>query len=64
MGRNITIDWEQRRYEIAKELFPSMLNIGEKLNTNFAAILAVNCADVLISRLKKAEKINNENRKG
>ena len=64
MGRNITIDWEQRRYEIAKELLPSMLNIGEKLNTSFAAILAVNCADALISRLEKAEKINNENRKG
>lgn len=60
MGRNITIDWEQRRYEIAKELLPSMLNIGEKLNISFAAILAVNCADALISKLKKAEKINNE----
>lgn len=22
-----TIDWEQRRYEIAKELFPSLLNV-------------------------------------
>lgn len=41
-----------------------MLNIGEKLNISFAAILAVNCANALISRLKKAEKINNENRKG
>ena len=45
-----TIDWEQRRYEIAKELFPSMLNVGEKHNASFAAILAVNCADVLINR--------------
>lgn len=26
-----TIDWEQRRYEIAKELFPSLLNVEEKL---------------------------------
>ena len=51
-----TIDWEQRRYEIAKELFPSMLNVGEKLNASFAAILAVNCADVLINRLKKVKQ--------
>ena len=50
-----TIDWEQRRYEIAKELFPSMLNVGEKHNASFAAILAVNCADVLIDRLKKKQ---------
>lgn len=50
-----TIDWEQRRYEIAKELFPSMLNVGEKHSASFAAILAVNCADVLIDRLKKSE---------
>lgn len=48
-----TIDWEQRRYEIAKELFPSILNKGEKFNASFAAIFAVNCADVLINRLKK-----------
>lgn len=49
-----TIDWEQRRYEIAKELFPSMLNVGgEKHSASIAAILAVNCADVLIDRLKK-----------
>lgn len=47
--------WEQRRYEIAKELFPSMLNVGKKLNASFAAILAVNCADVLINRLKKSK---------
>ncbi|WP_153127932.1 hypothetical protein [Segatella copri] len=50
-----TIDWEQRRYEIAKELFPSMLNVREKFNASFAAILAVNCADVLINRLKKSK---------
>lgn len=48
-----TIDWEQRRYEIAKEVFPSMLNVGVKFNENLAASLAVNCADVLINRLKK-----------
>lgn len=47
-----TIDWEQRRYEIAKEVFPSLLNIGVKFNENLAASLAVNCADTLIKKLK------------
>lgn len=51
-----TIDWEQRRYEIAKELFPSLLNVGGKFNEHFAAILAVGCADVLINRLKKVKQ--------
>lgn len=50
-----TIDWEQRRYEIAKEVFPSLLNVGEKFNEKFAATLAINCADVLINRLKKSK---------
>lgn len=47
-----TIDWEQRRYEIAKELFPSLLNVGEKFNAPFAAKLAIGCADALINKLK------------
>ena len=50
-----TIDWEQRRYEIAKELFPSMLNVGEKFNAHFAAKLAIGCADVLINKLKEGK---------
>lgn len=54
-----TIDWEQRRYEIVKELFPSLLNVGEKFNAPFAAKLAIGCADVLIDKLKKS----NEQRK-
>ena len=35
-----------------------MLKVGEKPNASFAAILAVNCADVLINRLKKKVKLN------
>lgn len=50
-----TIDWEQRRYEIAKEVFPSLLNVGGKFNEHFAAILAVGCANVLINKLKNAK---------
>lgn len=26
-----TIDWEQRRYEIAKEVLPSILNVQENV---------------------------------
>lgn len=47
------VDWEQRRYEIAKEVFPSLLNIGVKFNENLAASLAVKCADILIKKLKE-----------
>lgn len=50
-----TIDWEQRRYEIAKELFPSLLNVGQKFNVLFAAKLAVGCADTLINKLKESK---------
>ena len=48
-----TIDWEQRRYEIAKELFPSLLKVEGKFNVLFAAKLAIDCADILIDKLKK-----------
>ena len=51
-----TIDWEQRRYEIAKEVFPSLINVREKFNVLFAAKLAINCADILINQLKKAKE--------
>lgn len=47
-----TIDWEQRRYEIAKEVLPSILNKQEKLDVYMAAILAIGCTDVLIKKLK------------
>lgn len=57
MERNKTIDWEQRRYEIAKELFPSILKQKERFNVDTAAIYAINCATSLIYNLKKAEKI-------
>lgn len=50
-----TIDWEQRRYEIAKELFPFLLNVGEKFNVLFAAKFAIGCADALINKLKESK---------
>lgn len=47
-----TIDWEQRRYEIAKEVLPSILNKMEINKINTAVSLSVNCANILIRRLK------------
>ena len=43
-----SIDWEQRRYEIAKE----MLSLGA---TEYDAEYAVKCADSLIKELRKGE---------
>ena len=48
-----TIDWEQRRYEIAKEVLPSILNKMEIIKTNTAVSLSINCANILIRRLKE-----------
>lgn len=56
------IDWEQRRYEIAKALFPLRLQIldtttnhegfdGEDIE--YCIQFAVHCADKLIEKLKK-----------
>lgn len=47
-----TIDWEQRRYEIAKEVLPSILNKQEKLDVYMAVVLAISCTDILIKKLK------------
>lgn len=47
-----TIDWEQRRYEIAKEVLPSILNKMEIYKMNTAISLFINCANILIRRLK------------
>ena len=47
-----TIDWEQRRYEIAKEVLPSILSKQEKPNIYLAARLAAGSADVLIRQLR------------
>ena len=48
-----TIDWEQRRYEIAKEVLPSILNKMEICKMNTAVSLSINCANILIRRLKE-----------
>ena len=45
-----TIDWEQRRYEIAKHLLPRVFAFGEH---KYSAKYAVSYADALIEELKK-----------
>ena len=59
---NKVIDWEQRRYEIAKEMFPVIYyddkpQEGEDyLTLNEAAHEAVRYAEALITELKKGGK--------
>ena len=47
---NKVIDWEQRRYEIAKHVLPRVFAFGEP---KYSAIYAVSYADALIEELKK-----------
>ena len=54
------IDWEQRRYEIAKEMMPvlyrqgvEVLKYGQKFEWDGIVNGAVNFADMLIEKLKK-----------
>ena len=47
---NKAIDWEQRRYEIAKHLLPRVFVFGEH---KYSAKYAVSYADALIKELKK-----------
>ena len=56
------IDWEQRRYEIAKEMMPvlyrqgvEVLKYGQKFEWDGIVNGAVNFADMLIEKLKKGE---------
>ena len=44
------IDWEQRRYEIAKHVLPRVFAFGEP---KYSAVYAVSYADALIKELKK-----------
>ena len=61
-----TIDWEQRRYEIARNIFPDVF--FDYLNTNdeiikHGAQYAVKTADALIVELKKELKNEEKNKK-
>ena len=51
------IDWEQRRYEIAKELFPSIIqNIDLEATCGTAVDATIKLTDLLIEELKKEPK--------
>ena len=50
---NKVIDWEQRRYEIAKHVLPRVFAFGEP---KYSAIYAVSYADTLIKELKKGSE--------
>lgn len=53
--RNREIDWEQRRYEIAREIYPSIVAQTTVENATSAAPVAISLAQVLINELKKVE---------
>lgn len=48
-----SVDWEQRRYEIAKQILPA---VSKGLHYDDAARLAVKYADALIDALKKKKE--------
>lgn len=49
------IDWEQRRYEIAKEVYPTMLQWLDKGTTTETQVVknTIKFTDLLIQELKK-----------
>ena len=53
----LVIDWEQRRYELAKDIIKAVVADDCGGNSDAIAKYAVNCADALIKRLKE---VNNE----
>lgn len=54
MRKENEVDWEQRRYEIAKEVF---LNLRNSLSSyEQDAKTAVRCADLLIAELQKEKE--------
>lgn len=53
--RNRDIDWEQRRYEIARDLYPTVVAQTPVGNATSAAPTAVFLAQLLINELKKVE---------
>ena len=53
--RNREIDWEQRRYEIAREIYPSIVAQTTVENATSAAPVAISLAQVLINEFKKVE---------
>lgn len=51
------IDWEQRRYELAKDIIKAVIADDRGGDSDAIVKYSVNCADALIKRLKE---VNNE----
>lgn len=47
------IDWEQRRYELAKDIIKVVIANDNGANSEAVAKYSLNCADALIKRLKE-----------
>lgn len=47
------IDWEQRRYELAKDIIKVAITNNYGVNSEVVAEYSLNCADALIKRLKE-----------
>ena len=50
---NSAIDWEQRRYELAKDIIKVVIANDYGVNSDVVAKYSLNCADALIKRLKE-----------
>ena len=48
-----TIDWEQRRYELAKDIIKVVIANENGINSDAVAKYSVNCANAIIKRLKE-----------
>ena len=48
-----TIDWEQRRYELAKDIIKAVIADDCGGNSDTIAKYSVNCANAIIKRLKE-----------
>lgn len=49
------IDWEQRRYELAKDIIKVVIANENGINSEAVAKYSLNCADALIKRLKEVD---------
>lgn len=56
-GNHNCIDWEQRRYEIAKEVFPSIIRtIDPEATAGSSVDATMKLTDLLIAELQKEKK--------
>lgn len=52
---NSAIDWEQRRYELAKDIIKVVIANDNGVNSEVVAKYSLNCDDALIKRLKEVD---------